>query len=132
MGDHNWHALASSSDGSRLYAASESCGLSACSGGVVDAGGIWVSSDYGVTWTAIDSTGGRKWFSMATNSNGTKVVAQALTQVSGISVVGGGDSAAAVRALGFADSDFGYISTGGGASLEYLEGKELPGLLVLQ
>ena len=65
-------------------------------------------------------------------ANGTKVVAQALTQVSGISVVGGGDSAAAVRALGFADSDFGYISTGGGASLEYLEGKELPGLLVLQ
>ncbi len=75
VGDHNWHALASSSDGSRLYAASESCGLSACLGGVVDAGGIWVSSDYGVTWTAIDSTNGRKWFSMATNSNGTKVVA---------------------------------------------------------
>ncbi len=65
-------------------------------------------------------------------ANGTKVLAQALTQVSGISVVGGGDSAAAVRKLGFADSDFGYISTGGGASLEYLEGKELPGLIVLQ
>lgn len=75
VGDHNWHALASSSDGSRLYAASESCGLSACSGGVVDAGGIWVSSDYGVTWTAIASTDGRNWFSIATNSNGTKVVA---------------------------------------------------------
>ena len=65
-------------------------------------------------------------------ANGTKVLAQSLTEVSGISVVGGGDSAAAVRKLGFADSDFGYISTGGGASLEYLEGKELPGLVVLQ
>ena len=65
-------------------------------------------------------------------ANGTKVLAESLTKVSGISVVGGGDSAAAVRKLGFADTDFGYISTGGGASLEYLEGKELPGLIVLQ
>ena len=65
-------------------------------------------------------------------ANGTKVLAESLTKVSGISVVGGGDSAAAVRKLRFADTDFGYISTGGGASLEYLEGKELPGLIVLQ
>jgi phosphoglycerate kinase len=64
-------------------------------------------------------------------AHGTKIVAQSLTQVQGISVVGGGDSAAAVRKLGFDDSRFGYISTGGGASLEYLEGKELPGLVAL-
>ncbi|MDI1465462.1 phosphoglycerate kinase [Catellatospora sp. KI3] len=103
----------------------------------------WLGLDIGPASVALfaDALAGAKtvfWngpmgvFELAPFAGGTRGVAEAITKVDGFTVVGGGDSAAAVRALGLDEAAFGHISTGGGASLEYLEGKALPGLLALE
>ena len=71
-------------------------------------------------------------FELAPYAGGTRAVASALTGCEAFTVVGGGDTGAAIRELGFRDASFGYVSTGGGASLEYIRGKALPGLAVLE
>ncbi|BCJ77674.1 phosphoglycerate kinase [Catellatospora sp. IY07-71] len=103
----------------------------------------WLGLDIGPESVALfaDALSGAKtvfWngpmgvFELAPFAGGTRGVAEAITKVDGFTVVGGGDSAAAVRALGIDEAAFGHISTGGGASLEYLEGKKLPGLEALE
>jgi phosphoglycerate kinase len=104
-----------------------------------DALGLDIGPDSAVAFAAaladartVFWNGPRGVFEVDAFAEGTRAVAQALTEVDGLSVVGGGDSAAAVRKLGFDEAAFGHISTGGGASLEFLEGKELPGIAVLE
>jgi phosphoglycerate kinase len=94
--------------------------------------GLDIGPDSGEAFAkAISWNGPMGVFEFEPFAEGTRAVAQALTEIDGLSVVGGGDSAAAVRQLGFDEEAFGHISTGGGASLEYLEGKNLPGIEVL-
>ena len=71
-------------------------------------------------------------FELPPFAGGTRAVPQALTDSDAFTVVGGGDTGAAIRALGFPDAMFGYVSTGGGASLEFIQGKTLPGLAALE
>src|SRR5580704_4359317 len=104
----------------------------------VDQMGLDIGPESAVRFAAVIAEAGTVFwngpmgvFELAPYAGGTRAVAEAMTGSNAFTVVGGGDTGAAIRALGFAEDAFGYVSTGGGASLEFIQGKALPGLAVL-